>query len=152
MRLGSCDNVTYMAFGLVAEVGELADKIAKWKRKKEAYVTDDHLVSNTWQTDEVDEKHVELMKELGDVLWFVAGIADHFDYSLREVAEMNLEKPAERKTQGPLICFVDDCPFCVCNVCVKGGCYVSITRISKTHGRRGGSTKEPPRGGPNGSR
>lgn len=102
-RLDSCDNITYMAFGLVAEVGELADKIAKWKRKKEAYVTDDHLVFNTWQTDEVDEKHVALMKELGDVLWFVAGIADHFDYPLSEVAEMNLEKLAERKTQGTIV-------------------------------------------------
>ena len=70
-RLDSCDNVTYMAFGLVAEVGELADKIAKWKRKKEAYVTDDRLVFDTWKTNEVDEKRTELMKELGDVLWFV---------------------------------------------------------------------------------
>jgi NTP pyrophosphatase (non-canonical NTP hydrolase) len=96
-----------MAFGLVAEVGEIADKIAKWKRKKEAYVTDDHLVFNTWQTDEVDEKHVELMKELGDVLWFVAGIADHFGYSLSEVAEMNLEKLAGRKSKGAIVTHED---------------------------------------------
>lgn len=102
-RLGSCDNVTYMAFGLVAEVGELADKIAKWKRKKEAYVTDDLLVFYTCQTSEVDEKRAELMKELGDVLWFVAGIADHFGYSLSEVAEMNLEKLAGRKSKGTII-------------------------------------------------
>lgn len=102
-RLKSCDNVTYMAFGLVAEVGELADKIAKWKRKNEVYVSGDRLVFNTWQTGEVDEKHVALMKELGDVLWFVAGLAEHFGYSLSEVAEMNLEKLAERKTQGTIV-------------------------------------------------
>lgn len=106
-RLDSCDNVTYMAFGLVAEVGELADKIAKWKRKKEAYVTDDRLVFDTWQMNEVDEKHAELMKELGDVLWFVAGIADHFGYPLSEVAEMNLEKLAGRKSKGTIVTHED---------------------------------------------
>ena len=106
-RLDSCDNVTYMAFGLVAEVGELADKIAKWKRKREAYVTDDRLVFDTWQMNEVDEKHAELMKELGDVLWFVAGIADHFGYSLSEVAEMNLEKLAGRKSKGTIVTHED---------------------------------------------
>lgn len=106
-RLDSCDNVTYMAFGLVAEVGELADKIAKWKRKNDVYVSGDRLVFNTWQTGEVDEKHVALMKELGDVLWFVAGLAEHFGYSLSEVAEMNLEKLAERKTQGTIVTHED---------------------------------------------
>lgn len=55
-RLDSCDNVTYMAFGLVAEVGELADKIAKWRRKNEVYVSGDRLVSGTWRVDEVNSK------------------------------------------------------------------------------------------------
>ena len=31
-RLPSCENATYMLFGLMAEVGEIADKIAKWRR------------------------------------------------------------------------------------------------------------------------
>lgn len=106
-RLDSCDNVTYMAFGLVAEVGELADKIAKWKRKKEAYVSNDRLVFDTWHTNEVNERHSELMGELGDVLWFVAGLADHFGYSLSEVAEMNLEKLASRKSQGTIVTHED---------------------------------------------
>lgn len=106
-RLDSCDNVTYMTFGLVAEVGELADKIAKWKRKKEAYITDDLLVFDTWKDEEADEKRAELMKELGDVLWFVAGIADHFGYSLSEVSEMNLEKLAGRKSEGTIVTHED---------------------------------------------
>lgn len=106
-RLKSCDSVTYMAFGLVAEVGELADKIAKWKRKNEVYVSGDRLVSGTWRVDEVNSKLGELIKELGDVLWFVAGLAEHFGYSLSEVAEMNLEKLAERKTQGTIVTHED---------------------------------------------
>lgn len=106
-RLDSCDNVTYMAFGLVAEVGELADKIAKWKRKKEAYVTDDLLVFDTFHIDKAESKRASLMGELGDVLWFVAGIADHFGYSLSEVAEMNLEKLAGRKSKGTIVTHED---------------------------------------------
>lgn len=106
-KLDSCDNITYMAFGLVAEVGEIADKIAKWRRKNEAYVTDDLLVFDTFHVDKAESKRASLMKELGDVLWFVAGIADHFDYSLSEVAEMNLEKLAERKTQGTIVTHED---------------------------------------------
>lgn len=106
-RLDSCDNVTYMAFGLVAEVGELADKIAKWKRKKEAYVTDDLLVFDTFHVDEAESKRASLMGELGDVLWFAAGIADHFGYSLSEVAEMNLEKLAGRKSKGAIVTHED---------------------------------------------
>lgn len=31
----SCENDTYILFGLMAEVGEIADKIAKWQRKAE---------------------------------------------------------------------------------------------------------------------
>ena len=33
-RLPSCGNAIYMLFGLMAEVGEIADKIAKWRRKE----------------------------------------------------------------------------------------------------------------------
>ena len=33
-RLPSCENATYMLFGLMAEIGEIADKIAKWRRKE----------------------------------------------------------------------------------------------------------------------
>lgn len=105
--LDSCDNVTYMAFGLVAEVGEIADKIAKWRRKNEVYVTDDLLVFDTFHVDEAESKRASLMGELGDVLWFVAGIADHFGYSLSEVAEMNLEKLAGRKSKGTIVTHED---------------------------------------------
>ena len=43
----SCKNDTYMLFGLMAEVGEVADKIAKWKRKKIVRIAGDKLVFRT---------------------------------------------------------------------------------------------------------
>jgi NTP pyrophosphatase (non-canonical NTP hydrolase) len=33
MRLPSCENATYMLFGLMAEVGEIADKIASRRER-----------------------------------------------------------------------------------------------------------------------
>ena len=59
-RVGSADNEEYLTLGLIAEVGEVADKLAKRRR------------DGVW-----DEK--AFVKELGDVLWFVANLADYWD-------------------------------------------------------------------------
>ena len=40
------------------------------------------------------------MKELGDVLWYVANVARYLDVSLSEVAETNLNKLGSRKKRG----------------------------------------------------
>ena len=44
-RLPSCENATYMLFGLMAEIGEIADKIAKWRRKGVCRLDMDHQLS-----------------------------------------------------------------------------------------------------------
>lgn len=59
-RVGSADNEEYLTLGLLAEVGEVADKLAKRKR------------------DGVFDVRA-FIKELGDVLWFVANLADYWD-------------------------------------------------------------------------
>ena len=88
-RLPSCENATYMLFGLMAEVGEIADKIAKWRRKGVCRLDMDHLVFKS-----------ELMKEVGDCAWFIAGIADCFGFTLEEVMQQNLDKLASRRERG----------------------------------------------------
>ena len=97
------DNATYMLFGLMAEVGEIADKVAKWKRKGEAYFTDDRLVFTTSDQDEARALMTELAKEIGDVQWFVAGLARIFGFTLENVAQMNLDKLASRKDRGVIV-------------------------------------------------
>ena len=74
----------YLSLGLAAEAGEVADKVAKYYRG-------DKSLDNE-----------QLMHEVGDVLWFVAVLADHFNYSLEQVAAMNLEKLQSRKERGTL--------------------------------------------------
>lgn len=96
----SSKNFTYMTYGLMAEVGEIADKVAKWRRKGIARIDGDRLVFNTSDEDVVKDHLTELMREVGDVMWFVSGFCDVCGYRLDEVADMNLDKLSSRKERG----------------------------------------------------
>lgn len=56
----TASNEEYLTLGLIEEVGEAAGKLAKRRR------------DDVW-----DEK--AFIKELGDILWFVANLADYYD-------------------------------------------------------------------------
>ena len=55
------------------------------------------------ETGEVMEKLKEdLKKELGDVLWYLAVFADHLDIKLQDIADLNLQKLADRQRRNKL--------------------------------------------------
>lgn len=91
----SSANYVYMAEGMVGEMGEFTSKVAKAIRKGQAHIDGNAL----YGTDELKEG---LKAELGDILWFVAGMAHTMDWSLNEVATANLEKLAARKQAGTI--------------------------------------------------
>lgn len=100
-RMETCDNYVYMAEGLVGEVGELFSKIAKGVRKEEIIVNQNFLFFPQWQ----DWKGLYdgVKGELGDILWFVAGLAELFGFTLEEVAQYNLAKLASRKERNVIV-------------------------------------------------
>ena len=78
----SSRNIYYMTLGLTGEAGEVANKVKKVMRDGKALDLDD------------------IKKELGDVLWYVAGLCTVTGIPLEEVAKANLEKLADRQKRG----------------------------------------------------
>lgn len=92
----SSENFSYMFLNLVGEVGEFASKVAKHIRKDKATIHTSRLelydVSN--------KENEELMKEAGDILWQLSGLCTVMGWSLKDVAQMNLDKLASRKERN----------------------------------------------------
>lgn len=78
----------YPALKLAGEAGEVAEKVGKSLRGD--YSLDDAGIK------------ADLIKELGDVLWYVNALANDLGSSLEEVASKNLEKLESRKARGVL--------------------------------------------------
>lgn len=72
--------------GLVGEAGEVAEKFKKILRDKDGKLS-------------VSDKQ-DIIKELGDVLWYTSAIAHYLDIPLQQVADINLEKVLSRKSRG----------------------------------------------------
>lgn len=78
-------DLTYPVLGLVGEAGEVAEKLKKKLRDG---------VPENWRTD--------MGREIGDVLWYVAAIADELGFTLADIAAMNLVKLNSRKSRDAL--------------------------------------------------
>ena len=97
----SCNNIAYMLTGLNAEVGEVNDKIAKAIRKEQIAITRNNLA--TWADRTPEDWETNLQKEVGDCLWFIAGLSKVLGFNLEEIAEMNIAKLASRQQRGVII-------------------------------------------------
>ncbi len=80
--------VIYPALGLNGEAGEVAEKVKKILRDKNGEIS---------QND-----GLEIAKELGDVLWYVCAMATDINYSLQEIAELNIQKLTSRAERNKL--------------------------------------------------
>lgn len=78
----------YMYIGLNGESGELGEKLKKIIR--------DNKCSYTEHDKEL------ICKELGDILWYLTGLAETFGISIQEIIEKNWEKIMSRQERGKL--------------------------------------------------
>ena len=81
-------DLCHWVLGVTGESGEIAEKVKKLIRDGNAEVSE-----GTRQ---------ELAKEIGDVLWYLAVLADHLGVSFDEVAQMNVNKLQSRKQRDTL--------------------------------------------------
>lgn len=96
----SCENESYMLLGLQGEVGELASKYAKAIRKGLIAIKNNEALVQSADVNAINEFREGVMGEIGDCLWFIAGITEQCGLSLEQVAEYNLSKLSSRKQRG----------------------------------------------------
>ena len=80
--------IVYPTLGLTGEAGEVADKVKKTIRDNAANFS--------------SERREDIAKELGDVLWYAAALAQDLGYTLEDVARMNIEKLASRAARNKI--------------------------------------------------
>jgi NTP pyrophosphatase (non-canonical NTP hydrolase) len=84
-------NMVYPTLGLAGEAGEVAEKIKKLIRGGGGF--DVYIPQETRDT---------IVKELGDVLWYINACAREINATLEEVAATNLDKLFDRKDRNQL--------------------------------------------------
>lgn len=81
-------NKTIWVMGVAGEAGEVVEKWKKIIAYKGGKISEEDLA--------------ELAKELGDVVWYIAVLADSLGLSFGDIMQNNLEKLASRQTRGVL--------------------------------------------------
>jgi len=82
------DNLIYVVLGLCGEVGEVAEKVKKNIRDYGGVFD--------------EQRKGELVKEVGDVVWYISQIAAELGVSFEDVVRANIEKLESRKKRNAL--------------------------------------------------
>lgn len=85
---GELLGLLYCGLGTAEEAGEVAGKIKKVLRDNAGVVD--------------DNQRERIRKEMGDVLWYLAGVAKELGVSLGEIARDNVVKLRGRRERGTL--------------------------------------------------
>ncbi|MEY4370920.1 MAG: hypothetical protein RIQ48_636 [Pseudomonadota bacterium] len=82
------DKLIYPTLGLAGEAGEMANKVKKILRDNAGELS--------------DEVRKDLIKELGDVMWYCAALATDLGTSLGEICFVNIEKLKSRQERNQI--------------------------------------------------
>lgn len=89
---GTPMGLAYVALKMNGEAGEFAEHLGKAMR-------DDNYVEFGLMT---KDRHALLVKEIGDVLWYLAAACRELGTTLEDAAQINLAKLADRQTRNAL--------------------------------------------------
>jgi len=90
----------YVALKMNGEAGEFAEHVGKAMRDDKFI---DYAEYEGWWCNALDpERESLLIKEIGDVLWYLAAAAKELGTDLSTIARINNEKLAKRKAEGKL--------------------------------------------------
>jgi len=102
---GTAVGLMYASLKLNGEAGELSEHVGKAMR-------DDALVFTTHSPEQASpvaimgqlmpERHALIVKEVGDVLWYLSAICNELGVNLTEAAAINLHKLHDRGNRGVL--------------------------------------------------
>jgi len=81
-------NIYYPALGVGGESGEVLEKIKKILRDENSIIS--------------DEKKEEIIKEIGDLLWYIAALSTELGLDLDAIAQKNISKLSSRKERNQL--------------------------------------------------
>lgn len=82
------ERLIYLTLGLAGESGEVAEKVKKILRDKNGEMS--------------EETKKDLIKEVGDVLWYISELSRELGFKLEDVAKINMEKLQSRKDRNQL--------------------------------------------------
>lgn len=101
--------IAYCALKLNGEAGELAEHVGKAMRDDDLVVpfteraTEDQPMQHWFgYTELTEDRRMKIIKELGDVLWYVSAVARELDLTLSDIAWNGLAKIADRTQRGTL--------------------------------------------------
>ena len=77
---------TIWVMGIAGEAGEVVEKWKKAVAYREGKFDDEQLA--------------DFKKEIGDVVWYIAVLANSMGWTFEEVMEINVKKLADRKKRG----------------------------------------------------
>lgn len=81
-------DLSHWVFGIAGESGEIAEKIKKIIRDHDGVLS--------------DEAKQEIIKEMGDVLWYLAVLAEHLGYKFDQVGRTNIKKLRDRQARNKI--------------------------------------------------
>lgn len=95
------DNALYMLLELAEEVGELQGKFSKAIRHGSLEFNENHHSLSMNESERIEWREL-VKKEIGDILWGVAGISNVLGFSLEDVALANISKLRSRQNRGKI--------------------------------------------------